>query len=196
MKKVIIVVIVIVAVVGILAGLLVGSYNGFVERQEEVNAAQSAISVQLQRRADLIPNFVATVKGYAGHEESTLTAVIEARSKASQITVTGDDLSDEAIANFQKNQNELGAALGRLLAVSEAYPELKANENFLDLQVQLEGTENRISESRRAYNETAQTYNTKIRVFPDNIIAGLFGFQAKGYFKAEEGASSAPKVQF
>ena len=182
--------------IAVLAIGVVKIYNNLVKLEENVKTSWSQVENNYQRRSDLIPNLVATVKGYAGHEESTLTAVIEARSKASQITVTGDDLSDEAIANFQKNQNELGAALGRLLAVSEAYPELKANENFLDLQVQLEGTENRISESRRAYNETAQTYNTKIRVFPDNIIAGLFGFQAKGYFKAEEGASSAPKVQF
>ena len=182
--------------IAVLAIGVVKIYNNLVKLEENVKTSWSQVENNYQRRSDLIPNLVATVKGYAGHEESTLTAVIEARSKASQITVTGDDLSDEAIANFQKNQNELGAALGRLLAVSEAYPELKANENFLDLQVQLEGTENRISESRRAYNETAQTYNTKIRVFPDNIIAGLFGFQAKGYFKAEEGASSAPEVQF
>ncbi|MBQ9475477.1 MAG: LemA family protein [Bacteroidales bacterium] len=182
--------------IAVLAIGVVKIYNNLVKLEENVKTSWSQVENNYQRRSDLIPNLVATVKGYAGHEESTLTAVIEARSKASQITVTGDDLSDEAIANFQKNQNELGAALGRLLAVSEAYPELKANENFLDLQVQLEGTENRISESRRAYNETAQTYNTKIRVFPDNIIAGLFGFQSKGYFKAEEGASSAPEVQF
>ncbi len=182
--------------IAVLAIGVVKIYNNLVKLEENVKTSWSQVENNYQRRSDLIPNLVATVKGYAGHEESTLTAVIEARSKASQITVTGDDLSDEAIANFQKNQNELSAALGRLLAVSEAYPELKANENFLDLQVQLEGTENRISESRRAYNETAQTYNTKIRVFPDNIIAGLFGFQAKGYFKAEEGASSAPEVQF
>ena len=193
-KSSVLVIILVVIAVAVLWG--VGRYNNLVQLEEAVKTAWSQVENNYQRRSDLIPNLVSTVKGYAGHEENTLTAVIEARSKASQINISGDDLSEEAIANFQKNQNELGAAIGRLLAVSEAYPELKANENFLDLQAQLEGTENRISESRRSYNETARSYNTKIRVFPENIVASLFKFEPKGYFKAEEGATSAPVVQF
>jgi len=149
-----------------------------------------------QRRADLIPNLVATVKGYAEHESSTLQAVIEARAKATQVKVDASDLTDEQIAKYQAAQGELSQALGRLIAVSEAYPDLKANENFKDLQAQLEGTENRITVERQKFNETAQSYNTQIRSFPTNLIAGLFNFDKKGYFKAAEGADVAPKVEF
>ena len=144
----------------------------------------------------MIPNLVATVKGYATHESATLEGVVEARAKATQMTVNVDDLSEEKIAEFQKAQGELGSALGRLKAITEAYPDLKANENFRDLQAQLEGTENRIAVERKAYNQGAQEYNTSIRVFPRNIIASVFGFKGKGYFEAEEGAQTAPKVEF
>ncbi len=139
---------------------------------------------------------MATVKGYATHESETLEGVVAARAKATQMTVNADDLTDEQIAEFQKAQGELGSALGRLMAITEAYPDLKANENFRDLQAQLEGTENRIAVERKAYNQAARDYNTSIRVFPKNIIASVFRFKSKGYFEAQEGAQTAPKVEF
>lgn len=171
-------------------------YNRLVTGDESVKTAWSQVENVYQRRADLIPNLVATVKGYAQHESETLEGVIEARSKATQITVNADNLSEESIAQFQAAQGELSSALGRLMAISEAYPDLKANENFMSLQAQLEGTENRIATERRAYNEAAKAYNTTLRRFPTNIIASMFGFEAKGYFKAEEGAEKAPVVEF
>ena len=149
-----------------------------------------------QRRADLIPNLVNTVKGYAAHEKETLEGVIEARSKATQITVSADDLSEENIKKFQAAQGELQQALGKLLAITENYPDLKANENFRDLQAQLEGTENRITVERQKFNETVKVYNTSIRKFPTTIYAGWFGFEKKGYFEAQAGAEKAPEVQF
>ena len=149
-----------------------------------------------QRRADLIPNLVNTVKGYATHEKSTLEGVIEARSKATQIKVDVENLTPEALAKYQKAQGELGSALGRLLAITENYPDLKANQNFLELQSQLEGTENRITVERQKYNETARVYNTSIREFPRNILASMFGFEKKPYFEAQEGSNVAPKVEF
>lgn len=174
----------------------IGTYNSLVKNEEGVKSAWSQVENVYQRRADLIPNLVATVKGYATHESATLEGVVEARAKATQMTVNVDDLSEEKIAEFQKAQGELGSALGRLMAITEAYPDLKANENFRDLQAQLEGTENRIAVERKAYNQVAQEYNTSIRVFPRNIIASVFGFKVKGYFEAEEGAQTAPKVEF
>lgn len=174
----------------------IGAYNSLVKKDEGVKTAWSQVENVYQRRADLIPNLVATVKGYAAHESETLEGVIEARAKATQVTVNAEDLSEEKIAEFQKVQGELGAALGRLMAIGEAYPDLKASENFRDLQAQLEGTENRIAVERKAYNQVAQEYNTSIRVFPRNIIASMFGFKAKGYFEAQEGAQAAPKVEF
>lgn len=174
----------------------IGAYNSLVKNEEGVKSVWSQVENVYQRRADLIPNLVATVKGYATHESATLEGVVEARAKATQMTVNVDDLSEEKIAEFQKAQGELGSALGRLMAITEAYPDLKANENFRDLQAQLEGTENRIAVERKAYNQVAQEYNTSIRVFPRNIIASVFGFKVKGYFEAEEGAQTAPKVEF
>ena len=189
--------IIVVAVVAIgLYGWVKSNYNGMVQGEEGVKAAWSQVENVYQRRADLIPNLVATVKGYAEHESSALEAVVNARAKATQVTVNPDQLTEENIAKFQSAQGELGNAIGRLLVSVEAYPELKANENFLALQSQLEGTENRISTERMEYNETAQSYNTMIRSFPQNILASMFGFETKGYFKASEGAETAPKVEF
>lgn len=189
--------IIVVAVVAIgLYGWVKSNYNGMVQGEEGVKAAWSQVENVYQRRADLIPNLVATVKGYAEHESSALEAVVNARAKATQVTVNPDQLTEENIAKFQSAQGELGNAIGRLLVSVEAYPELKANENFLALQSQLEGTENRISTERMKYNETAQSYNTMIRSFPQNILASMFGFGTKGYFKASEGAETAPKVEF
>jgi len=188
---------IIIIVIALVAAVIfwgVGTYNKLVLADEGVKTAWSQVENNYQRRADLIPNLVATVKGYAAHEEETLTSVVEARSKATQVTVS--DLSEDQIKNFQKTQGELSAALGKLLAVAEAYPDLKANQNFLELQAQLEGTENRIAESRRQFNESAKAYNSSVRSFPVNIIAGMFDFQTKGYFEAQEGAEVAPKVEF
>lgn len=187
---------IVIAVVAVIAIWGISSYNGLVKADEGVKTAWSQVENVYQRRADLIPNLVATVKGYASHESETLEGVVAARAKATQVTVNADDLTEENIAQFQKAQGELGAALGRLMAISEAYPDLKASQNFSELQAQLEGTENRIAVERKNYNETAREYNTSIRVFPRNIIASIFGFSAKGYFEAQEGAESAPKVEF
>lgn len=188
------VIIIVLAVIAVVVMWGVKSYNNLVKADEGVKTAWSQVENNYQRRADLIPNLVSTVKGYASHEEETLTAVVEARSKASQLTVS--DLSEDQIAQYQKAQGELSTALGRLLAIAEAYPDLKANQNFLELQAQLESTENRIAESRRQFNETAKAYNTSVRSFPTNIIAGMFNFDTKGYFEAAEGADKAPVVEF
>ena len=169
------------------------SYNKMVEKDEAVSTAWSNVETQYQRRADLIPNLVSTVKGYATHESSTLEAVVAARSKATQITVDPANLTAEKLAEYQKAQ---GAALGKLLAVTENYPQLRANENFSELQAQLEGTENRITEARKRYNEAVQDYNVLIRKFPNNLFAGMFGFSKKEKFEASSGASEAPKVEF
>ena len=186
-------------VLGILAIIVLwiaGMYNGFVAAEEEVESAWSQVENQYQRRADLVPNLVATVKGYAAHEQETLEGVIEARAKATQVTIDPAKATPEQLVAFQAAQGELSQALGRLLAVAENYPDLKANENFRDLQAQLEGTENRITVARQLFNESARNYNTKIRRFPNNILAGMCGFEKKPYFEAEEGASKAPKVEF
>lgn len=183
----------------VILGLFVwvkNTYNGLVTADEGVKAAWSQVENVYQRRADLIPNLVATVKGYASHESSTLEAVIEARAKATQVTVDPDKLNEENIAAFQSAQSELGNAIGRLLVSVEQYPDLKANQNFLELQAQLEGTENRITVERQKFNDTAKAYNTQVRSFPANIIASMFNFEQKGYFKAAEGAQTAPKVEF
>lgn len=186
------------AIVAIVMALSLTScdYNSLVEKQESVESAWSQVENVYQRRADLIPNLVNTVKGYAAHEKETLEGVIEARSKATQITVSADDLSEENIKKFQAAQGELQQALGKLLAITENYPDLKANENFRDLQAQLEGTENRITVERQKFNETVKVYNTSIRKFPTTIYAGWFGFEKKGYFEAQVGAEKAPEVQF
>jgi LemA protein len=161
-----------------------------------LNTAWSNVENQYQRRADLIPNLVNTVKGYAEHEKETLDAVVAARTRATQVTVDAENLTPEKLQEYQKIQNEVGAALGRLLAVAEAYPDLKANANFLELQAQLEGTENRISVERRNFNEAAKSYNTSIRTFPRSILAGMFGFEKRPYFEAQKGMENAPVVQF
>ena len=178
------------------AGLSSCNYNSLVEKQQGVDQQWAEVENQYQRRADLIPNLVSTVKGYAAHEEGTLTKVTEARSKATQITINPEDLTEENLARFQAAQNELSGALKSLLAVTEAYPDLKANENFRDLQVQLEGTENRIATARGRYTESVREYNTSIRKFPTLIYAGWFGFTPKPQFKADEGAREVPKVEF
>lgn len=172
------------------------NYNALVEQEENVDKAWAEVDNQYQRRMDLIPNLVATVQGYVKHEEATLTSLVEARSKASSITLNANELSDEALANFQAAQDELSRGLGRLMAVAESYPDLKANENFMALQDQIEGTENRIAVARRNFNEAAQEYNANIRKFPTVIYAGWFGFEKKPYFKAQAGAETAPRVQF
>ena len=191
---------VILLVVGaVLAGLFFwfqGNYNNMVKMDEGVQAAWSQVENVYQRRADLIPNLVATVKGYAAHEQQTLEGVISARSKATQITIDAENLTPDELAKYQKAQGELGAALGKLLAITENYPELKANENFMSLQSQLEGTENRIAVERKKFNEAARNYNTVIRQFPKNIVASMFGFEKKPYFEAQEGAQQAPVVAF
>jgi LemA protein len=171
-------------------------YNTMTEKEEAVNKAWSNVENQYQRRSDLIPNLVNTVKGYAQHEQSTLTAVLEARSKATQITVNADDLTPEKLKEYQQAQGQVTSALGKLLAITEAYPDLKANENFKELQAQLEGTENRISVERRNFNEVVGSYNTYIRKFPQNIVASIFGFEKRAYFEAEAGSEKAPKVEF
>lgn len=174
----------------------VGAYNGMVTAEEGVDTAWSQVENVYQRRADLIPNLVATVKGYAQHESETLEGVVNARAKATQTTVDPENLTPEALEEFNKAQGELGSALGRLLAVTEAYPDLKANENFKELQAQLEGTENRIATERMKFNETAKEYNTMIRKFPKSILASVFGFEKKPYFEAQAGAEKAPEIQF
>lgn len=172
------------------------SYNEMVEKEEAVATAWSNVEVQYQRRSDLIPNLVSTVKGYAQHEQNTLQAVMEARSKATQITVDAANLTPEKIKEYQQAQGAISSALGKLLSITENYPELRANENFSELQAQLEGTENRITEARRRYNESVQTYNVLVRKFPNNLFAKMFGFEKKENFAAESGSEKAPEVKF
>lgn len=195
-KKSIITIVIIVVVVLAVYLWFKSGFNNMVKKQEAVQAQWAQVENVYQRRADLIPNLVATVKGYAEHEQSTLTAVIEARSKATSITVDPSELDPEDIARFQAAQDQLSGALSRLLVSVEQYPDLKANENFLALQSQLEGTENRITVERQKFNERAMEYNQYIRMFPRNIIAGMFDFEKVGYFKAQAGAETAPKVEF
>ena len=171
-------------------------YNNMVLKQETVAAQWSNVENQYQRRLDLIPNLVNTVKGYASHESETLTAVIEARAQATRTNISIDELNQQAISELNKSQGALSAALGKLMAIAESYPDLKANQNFRDLQVQLEGTENRIATERRKFNEAARAYNSYIRQFPRNLFASMFGFDKQAYFEAEQGAATAPKVEF
>lgn len=173
-----------------------GTYNTMVTQDEGVKTAWSQVENQYQRRMDLIPNLVNTVKGYATHEKETLEGVVSARAEATKTTIDPSNLNEESMKKFQAAQGELSSALSRLMVVLERYPDLKANQNFSELQAQLEGTENRISVERKRFNETAQSYNTYIRSFPTNILAGMFGFQPKAYFSAESGAEKAPKVEF
>ena len=184
--------------IGLLAMTSLSScnYNSLVEKQQNVDQAWAQVENQYQRRSDLIPNLVETVKGYSTHESETLTTVTEARAKATSITLDADNLTEENLARFQQAQGELSQALKSLLAVTEAYPDLKANENFMQLQAQLEGTENRISTERMRYTEAVKDYNTAIKKFPTVIYAGWFGFDAKPQFKAEAGAEKAPEVKF
>ena len=188
--------IIIVAIVAIIAFWAISGYNSLVSMDENVSNQWANVETQYQRRADLIPNLVNTVKGYAAHEKETLEGVITARSQATQIKVDPTDLTPEKLAEYQKAQGQLATALGKLLAITENYPDLKANQNFLELQAQLEGTENRINVARKNFNDSAKAYNTAIRRFPKNILAGMFGFDKRAYFEAAEGAEQAPQVQF
>ncbi|MCF8361394.1 MAG: LemA family protein [Prolixibacteraceae bacterium] len=196
MKKSAIIWIVVGVVVLLIFGGMRGSYNKMVSMEESVAAQWSQVENVYQRRADLIPNLVNTVKGYASHERETFEAVIEARSKATQVTVDPTNLNENSVQNFQAAQSGLSSALSRLMVVVERYPDLKASQNFRDLQAQLEGTENRISVERRKFNEAARSYNTYIRQFPQAIYANIFGFDNKAYFESSEGADQAPEVQF
>jgi len=174
----------------------VKAYNNMVTQEEGVSTAWANVESQYQRRADLIPNLVNTVKGYAAHESETLQAVVNARTKATSINIDADNMTAEQLQEYQKAQSEVGGALGRLIAISENYPDLKANQNFLELQAQLEGTENRIAVERKNFNDAAKKYNTYIRKFPQSLLSGVFGFDKKPYFEAEEGSQKAPTVQF
>ena len=186
---------IVVAIVAV-AAWAISAYNGMVGVEEEATTAMAKVQSAYQRRADLIPNLVETVKGYAAHEKETLEGVVSARSKATQVTLDPDKMTPEKMKEFQQAQGELGAALGRLIAIQENYPDLKANENFRDLQVQLEGTENRINTERNNYNEAVQRYNVKIRRFPNSLLSGMFGFEKMQKFEAEAGAEKAPQVKF
>ena len=191
MKKIILV-----AIVALFSMTSCSTYNKMVTMEEAVKSSWSNVETQYQRRADLIPNLVSTVKGYAAHEESTLAAVVDARSKATSVNISMDELTPEKLAEFQKAQSAVTSALGRLIAVSESYPDLKANQNFLELQAQLEGTENRITVARKGFNDATNAYNVTVRKFPANIVAMVFGFDQKPYYEADESASQAPKVEF
>ncbi|NQU52729.1 MAG: LemA family protein [Bacteroidetes bacterium] len=187
-----------IALIAVIGGFLFTScgYNTMVEMDEQVTSSWAQVENVYQRRADLIPNLVNTVKGYAAHEQETLTGVIEARSKATSVNIDPSKLSPQAIQQFSQAQQGLSSALGKLMVVVEKYPDLKANQSFLDLQKQLEGTENRIAVERRRFNETTKNYNAYIRKFPKVIYAGWFGFEKKNYFEAQQGADKAPEVQF
>jgi LemA protein len=195
MKKISSTLIIIVALI-VLVLWGIGIYNKLVAQEETVNSQWANVENQYQRRADLIPNLVETIKGYAKHESATFEAVVAARAKATQVTVDPKNLTPEKMQEFQAAQGELSTALGRLLMITENYPDLKANQNFLELQAQLEGTENRISTERTRFNEVAKAFNTAIRKVPNNLIASIGNFEKKPYFEAEEGSEKAPKVQF
>ena len=188
--------IIVIAIVAVIAFWCIGAYNGMVSVEEKATTEWAKVQSSYQRRADLVPNLVNTVKGYAAHEKETLEGVVAARAKATSINVDASDLTPEKMQQFQAAQGELSQALGRLIAVGEAYPDLKANENFLDLQKQLEGTENRINEARNSFNKAVQDYNIKIRKFPNTILAGIFGFDKMAEFEADAGADKAPDVKF
>lgn len=196
MKKSMIIILAIVAILAIGVMSAISTYNGLVKMDENVSGQWANVETQYQRRADLIPNLVNTVKGYASHEKETLEGVVAARSQATQIKVDVNDLTPAKLAEYQKAQGAVTSALGKLLAITENYPDLKANQNFLELQAQLEGTENRINVARKNFNDAAQAYNTDIRRFPKNIFAGMFGFEKRAYFEAAAGTETAPKVEF
>jgi len=183
-------------ILGVLVLIAITGYNGLVSSRESVSKAWANVETAYQRRADLIPNLVNTVKGAADFEKSTLEAVTQARANATSIHLDANDLTPEKLQQYQQAQAQLSGALGRLLAVAESYPQLKAVDAFRDLQAQLEGTENRINEARRQFNEAAQAYNTSRQKFPRNILAGLFGFKDKPYFESDKGAEKAPTVKF
>lgn len=192
-KKGLIITVVVIALVAIWG---ISSYNGLVSMDENVSNSWANVETQYQRRSDLIPNLVNTVKGYAKHESQTLEAVMAARSQATQVKIDPSNCTPQQLAAYQKAQGDVTTALGKLLAITENYPDLKANQNFLELQSQLEGTENRINVARKDFNDTAKKYNTSLRRFPRNIIASMFGFEKRAYFEAEAGAEKAPKVEF
>ena len=196
MKKSWIIIGVIVVIALLLYSSIKGTYNQMVTLDEGVGAQWAQVENVYQRRADLIPNLVSTVKGYASHEKETLEGVIEARAKATSTTIDASNLNAQSIQQFQAAQDGLSSALSKLMVVVERYPDLKANQNFLELQAQLEGTENRIAVERRKFNEAAQKYNTFIKLFPKNMFANMFGFEKKPYFEAQKGADTAPKVEF
>ena len=196
MKKSWIIIGIIIVALIILYRLSVTPYNNMVRMEEQITSQWAQVENVYQRRADLIPNLVNTVKGYATFERETITKVIEARARATQVTINPEGLTPEALQKFQQAQGDLGSALSRLMVVVERYPELKANQNFLELQAQLEGSENRIAVERNKFNETVQRYNAYIRSIPNNIIASIFGFAKKPYFEAETGAEKVPEVKF
>ena len=196
MKKSYVILIVVAIVAVVIFGWVKSTYNGMVGVQEDATTAMANVQSAYQRRADLIPNLVETVKGYASHEKETLEGVVAARSKATSINIDPENMTPEKMKEYQQAQGELSTALGRLIAIQENYPDLKANENFRDLQVQLEGTENRINEARNKYNTAVQTYNVKIRRFPNSLLSGMFGFDRMSKFEAEAGAEKAPQVKF
>ena len=185
-----------IGVVAVVVIFFYATYNGFVNKEEGLKSAWSNVETQYQRRADLIPNLVSTVKGYAAHATQTLNEVTEARARATSINLSADDLTPERLQQFQQAQAQVRSALGRLIAVSESYPDLKANRNFLELQAQLEGTENRIAVARKDFNAVAQRYNVSVRRFPANLVARMFGFGPKPYFESAEGTEAAPQVTF
>lgn len=187
---------IILGAIAVIAMWAISTYNGLVNKEETVNQAWGDVEAAYQRRMDLIPQLVNTVKGYASHEENTLKEVTEMRTKATQMTISVDSLTEESMERYQKVQEELQGSLSRLMAITEAYPDLKANENFLTLQSQLEGSENRINEVRKAFNAVVQEYNVAVRRFPASILSGIFGFDKKPMFKAQEGADKAPEVKF
>ena len=187
---------IILGVIAVVVIWAIGSYNGLVTKDEKVSEAWANVETVYQRRADLIPNLVSTVKGYAAHEQETLQSVVKARANATNITLDPTTATAEDMKRYMAVQQEVGSALGRLIAIAESYPDLKANQNFLELQKQLEGTENRISTERRKYNETVKSFNASIRRFPTNLIAGMFGFEKRSMFEAQEGAEVAPVVEF
>ena len=192
-NKGLIITIVVIALVAIWG---ISSYNGLVSMDENVSNSWANVETQYQRRSDLIPNLVNTVKGYAKHESQTLESVMQARSQATQVKIDPSNCTPQQLAAYQKAQGDVTTALGKLLAITENYPDLKANQNFLELQSQLEGTENRINVARKDFNDSAKEYNTSLRRFPRNIIASMFGFEKRNYFEAEAGAEKAPKVEF
>jgi LemA protein len=196
MKKILIVIAILVVIAFIVYRIFAGTYNTMVGLQETISKEWGQVESQYQRRADLIPNLVNTVKGYANFEQETLTKVIEARASATQVKIDPSNITPEQLQQFQQAQNNVSSALSRLLVVAENYPDLKANQNFLDLQAQLEGTENRIAVARNRFNDVVRPYNEYVRSFPNNLLAGMYGFTPKGYFEAAPGAENAPTVQF